>query len=205
MPRLTAEQKREETRSRLLNAATTIFLSRGYQAAFLEEIGDLAGYSTGAIYSNYSNKEALFLACLDRLFNQQIVRWEEFFARVKEQGAEPNELGATLMAVMPEQRWRRAVAEFRVAATSDESRHKLLEIQHRWRDIVTQMLDVFCSTVGATPQLPMEVLAEAVTALANGLNTNSLIDPDLDVAGVFSATVSVLVNANEIATPKVAR
>ncbi len=205
MPRLTAEQKREETRSRLLNAATTIFLSRGYQAAFLEEIGDLAGYSTGAIYSNYSNKEALFLACFDRLFSQQVDRWEEFFARVKEHGAEPEDLGATLMAVMPEQRWRRAIAEFRVAATSDVSRDKLLEMHYRWRDVVTQMLDVFCSASGVTPQLPMEVLAEAVTALANGLNTNSLVDPELDVAGTFSATVSALVNANQVAGPKRSR
>jgi AcrR family transcriptional regulator len=42
-----------------------VFARRGYQAAKLEEIAADAGLSTGAIYSNFTGKENLFLALAD--------------------------------------------------------------------------------------------------------------------------------------------
>lgn len=64
--RLTREESRARTRGAVLSAARTLFAERGYRAASLDDIAAAAGYSKGAVYSNWPSKEALFLELLDR-------------------------------------------------------------------------------------------------------------------------------------------
>lgn len=63
--RWTRERRMEQTRTVLLDAAETIFASRGY-AGSLEDIADAAGYTRGAIYAQFGGKDALFLAVIER-------------------------------------------------------------------------------------------------------------------------------------------
>lgn len=63
--RLTPERRRELTREALLDAAAEVFARRGYDGGTVEEIAAAAGFTTGAIYSNFGGKEDLFLAVLD--------------------------------------------------------------------------------------------------------------------------------------------
>lgn len=58
--RLTRDEKRAQTRERLLAAAAEVFNRLGYQGASLEAVADAAGYSKGAVYSNFSSKAELF-------------------------------------------------------------------------------------------------------------------------------------------------
>ncbi|USQ80299.1 TetR/AcrR family transcriptional regulator [Ornithinimicrobium faecis] len=55
----------QETRDTLVIAARTVFSETGYHAASLEAIAREAGYSKGAVYSNFSGKADLFLAVMD--------------------------------------------------------------------------------------------------------------------------------------------
>jgi AcrR family transcriptional regulator len=70
--RLTPERRRELTRDALVDAATEVFARRGFHAASLEEIAELAGFTRGAIYSNFDSKEDLLLAVVDR-YNQTLL------------------------------------------------------------------------------------------------------------------------------------
>jgi AcrR family transcriptional regulator len=63
--RRTRVEQREETRRRLLEAAGRIFGRRGYEAASVEEIAEVAGYTRGAFYSNFRDKDELFVAFLE--------------------------------------------------------------------------------------------------------------------------------------------
>lgn len=54
------------TRARLIEAAETIFMRKGFDDASVEEISESAGYSRGAFYSNFENKEQVFLELIDR-------------------------------------------------------------------------------------------------------------------------------------------
>lgn len=63
--RRTRVEQREETRRRLLDAAGRIFARRGYEAASVEEIAELAGFTRGAFYSNFRDKDELFVAFLE--------------------------------------------------------------------------------------------------------------------------------------------
>ncbi|MGW9020477.1 TetR/AcrR family transcriptional regulator [Leucobacter chromiiresistens] len=64
--------RRRETRSRLLDAATEVFAEAGVQSASVEQVCARAGYSRGAFYSNFTSKEQLFLALLEREFDRRI-------------------------------------------------------------------------------------------------------------------------------------
>ena len=73
MPRLTRQEKQAQTRAELVDAATQVFARRGFAAASVEEIADAAGFSHGAVYSNFSSKEELFLAVYrERILRRQV-------------------------------------------------------------------------------------------------------------------------------------
>ncbi len=64
-PRTRAERQRE-TRAALVESALVVFARDGYHGANLELIANHAGYSKGAVYSNFDGKAQLFLAVMDR-------------------------------------------------------------------------------------------------------------------------------------------
>ena len=47
------------------NAAARVFAEHGFHGATLDEVAAAAGFSKGAVYSNFKNKEDLFLALLE--------------------------------------------------------------------------------------------------------------------------------------------
>ncbi|MGA2521329.1 MAG: TetR/AcrR family transcriptional regulator [Acidimicrobiales bacterium] len=59
---LTPERRRQQTREHLLAAAAQVFAEHGFHGASLDEVAAVAGFSKGAVYSNFKNKEDLFLA-----------------------------------------------------------------------------------------------------------------------------------------------
>src|SRR5947208_6787622 len=69
---LTPERRRELTRTALVEAAADVFAKRGFDGASLEEIAEAAGFSRGAIYSNFGSKEDLMLAVVER-YNETLV------------------------------------------------------------------------------------------------------------------------------------
>ena len=64
--RLSQAERREETREQVLAAAARVFAKRGFHATSLDAIGEEAGFSRGAVYYNFADKEELFLELLDR-------------------------------------------------------------------------------------------------------------------------------------------
>src|SRR6476660_1302757 len=70
--RLTQAQRKERTQAELVATARKVFLERGFHGASLDEIAERAGYSKGAVYSNFAGKDDLFLAMLDAQFEHRI-------------------------------------------------------------------------------------------------------------------------------------
>jgi AcrR family transcriptional regulator len=50
------------TREHLLAAAAQVFADRGFHGATLDEVARVAGFTKGAVYSNFESKDDLFLA-----------------------------------------------------------------------------------------------------------------------------------------------
>jgi AcrR family transcriptional regulator len=65
MARLTLpQQRKEETRTRIVESASRVFARRGYDAATVEEITAECGIAKGALYGHFASKEDLFRTVL---------------------------------------------------------------------------------------------------------------------------------------------
>jgi AcrR family transcriptional regulator len=59
------QQRSEETRTKITEAAVKLFSTHGFSAASVDDICEEAGISKGAFYHHFESKQALFLALLD--------------------------------------------------------------------------------------------------------------------------------------------
>jgi len=69
--RLSRQERRAQTREQLLDAAAAVFARLGYRGASLEEVAAEAGFTKGAVYSNFATKADLFLALADRIIKER--------------------------------------------------------------------------------------------------------------------------------------
>jgi AcrR family transcriptional regulator len=170
--KLTRERRRQQTRDVLVAAATDVFLKRGYDGASLEEIAETAGFTRGAIYKNFSGKEELFFAVLDR-FNDRVI---EVF-----RGIMPTNLGTGDWDVQREaDLWRTTAAdykelfaiglEFQLYALRNPSVRKRAAARHRrLRTLVAGLVEEAAERSGMRLRLPAETLASLILAAADGL------------------------------------
>lgn len=70
--RLTREERRAQTRERLLEAAAEVFGREGFNGGSVERVAETAGFTKGAVYAHFASKEELFMALLD---SQLEARW----------------------------------------------------------------------------------------------------------------------------------
>ena len=62
----TREDRRNRTRAELIAVAERRFSADGYHATSLDAVADEAGFTKGAVYSNFASKEDLFFAVYER-------------------------------------------------------------------------------------------------------------------------------------------
>jgi AcrR family transcriptional regulator len=74
--RLSRAERREQTRQELLTAAEACFVTRGFHATSVDEVAERAGYTKGAVYSNFASKEDLFFAVYERRVEQVLTEVE---------------------------------------------------------------------------------------------------------------------------------
>lgn len=72
MARLTRIESRQQTRDKLLEAARRCFTRAGYAGTSVDMIAEDAGFSKGALYSNFDSKEAIFLDLLERHMSGEV-------------------------------------------------------------------------------------------------------------------------------------
>jgi AcrR family transcriptional regulator len=76
----TREERRAQTRVDLLDAAERRFSTDGFHATSLDAVADEAGYTKGAVYSNFTSKEDLFFAVYERRIARSSAETERIFA-----------------------------------------------------------------------------------------------------------------------------
>ena len=193
-PRPSRQERRAETRERLLEAAARVFAREGYAGASVEEVAGEAGFSTGALYSNFSGKEELFLALLTR-------NVERVSGRVAEAVAERPTVEERAHGAAAE--WMRFVErepdqillfmEFWAYAVRDpEVRPRFAAAYAEPRAATARLIDESARELGLRPTLPAEQLATAIDALADGLSLQRLVDPESVPDGLFGEVLSLL-------------
>ena len=75
------QARTQATRRKLLDAAEKIFARDGFEAARLEDIASLAGYTRGAFYANFDGKEDIFFALLEHWVSRRLSEAESLLAQ----------------------------------------------------------------------------------------------------------------------------
>src|ERR1700733_8728504 len=90
--RLTRAEQQALTRERLLAAAERVLAGHGYGGASIDLITAEAGYSKGAVYSNFESKEAVFLELLRLYMERDMAELQRIVS------LDPGKLSAALTA-----------------------------------------------------------------------------------------------------------
>ena len=167
--RLSRDEQRALTRERLLAAAEDVFSRLGYGGASVDLIAAEAGYSKGAIYSNFPNKEAIFLELLRMYMERDMAALE---AIVK---AGPDKLiGAVtgwLKAMHAQGDCTMLVTELQLhARRSPEFASQYYALQRKQTRALAKALEVYVEASGVQIPIDLVDLAASLTALARGLS-----------------------------------
>jgi AcrR family transcriptional regulator len=196
--RPTREQKREANRERILHAARTVFGTRGYHPATIEEIAEEAGLSNGAIYYNFGSKEELFLALLDTRLDERLKHTRQTLASgasATGEGAIDEEARDITRSFKESREWRLLLLEFvAYAARNPAFAERFKDHKRRLRAAVAEILELHLSARGITPPIPNDQLAMVVSGLANGLAVEELSDPGSVSDELLSDVLALLVS-----------
>src|SRR5512143_2008963 len=114
---LTHAQQNAETRRRLLTSARRIFLRQGFHATSLADVAKDAGYTKGAVFSQFENKADLFLALLEERSRERVARLETLRAGPQTAESLVRWLAADWRDhISGDRAWTLLVIEFRVHA-----------------------------------------------------------------------------------------
>jgi AcrR family transcriptional regulator len=190
---LTRQESQARTRARLVQSAEKVFLKRGYIAASIGQIARQAGYTTGAVYSNFDSKEDLGLAVLERRMLDVATGLEKELA-----AAEPT-IEARLAVlesfgsgVMGSERWVVLGTEFLLASRNKPAiRKRFADEMRSTRTTVAGILRTQQDELGGELPLDADELAAAILGLGFGLSIQRIADPEVS-ADTFAAVVGLL-------------
>lgn len=75
-PAARAARRKERTRTRLLDAALTVFLARGYDGATTTDMARAADLGAGTFYCHFRDKRAAFDGVAHRAARTMMARWQ---------------------------------------------------------------------------------------------------------------------------------
>jgi AcrR family transcriptional regulator len=185
--RVTREERRLQTRSGLVAAARRVFLERGFHGASLEEISRVAGYTKGAVQSNWDSKDELFLSVFDDF---SALRVRSYVERVLD--AATFEEGVRRAAQVAwsgsrdEPGWTSLLVEFWThVARRDGLRAAMSERHERAMDAIAALIDELASRHGLEYVIPTREVARGSAALLRGMVLERTLDPDAGDAAHF--------------------
>ncbi|MDK3016249.1 TetR/AcrR family transcriptional regulator [Pseudodonghicola flavimaris] len=206
--RLTRKQTQEQTRARLLDAAAEAVFDGGIAAISIRGICEAAGYSQGAFYSNFADRDDLLLALMRRHIEEEAANLDRLIADMgRPPEARPLEddlqrIARWLSDHGESADWSRLTAEFKLEAqrnpafaaghaTAAEAFHH--SFARLMNDLVTRH--------GLRPVLPARDLSIGLYALWNGLALQAAVDPKLERMPLYLAFFRAVTGSPAPATP----
>jgi AcrR family transcriptional regulator len=188
-------ERRLITRGQLLDAAERVFARDGLRGASVDAIALEAGYSTGAVYSNFKGKEDLFLTLLEERIDPRLAVVYEAIEAELAAGVPPLEAARRFVSMLRGERdafvllvdfWGQAVRD-------PDAAERFAQRHARLRAIVGQLLNAAIPESETGAGLPTDQLATSLIALANGFVIELLADPDAVADDLFGHAIGALV------------
>jgi AcrR family transcriptional regulator len=189
MPRLTRKEKQAHTKRCLMAAAAQVFTRKGMEQGSIDEVAETAGFTKGAFYANFKNKEELFLAMLDERFAARLAEIEGAIEQGGTIEEEARRAGADFTRyVSSDPSWQRMFIEFAAyAARNEDFRAELVTRLRTLEARIAEALEHGREQAGLSdlePPVPITDIARMGRIMANGYAIECLlfgeeIDPDL--------------------------
>src|SRR5262245_26168927 len=200
-PVMSRKETQRRTRERLLVAAAKVFARRGYHRATVDEIASEAGFTIGALYSNFAGKAELFRALADRQVEERVAQVSAMGDAAE--GDEPNRDAADQLRAFLERdpEWPLLFYEFwSLSVRNPELQDELAKRRDAIRDALAETLERVARRHGFELRFPAPVLATAIAASLNGLAFERAADPEALPDEVFAEFVTAVLGC-AIAAP----
>ncbi len=195
----TQEQRKADTRARLLAAAAELFANHGVDAVSVDAVAEAAGRTSGSVYAHFGSKQGLLLALLESLQDSALALLlaevavshspEEQLRAVWEHASGATDGGWDLLQ---HELWLRAARDPDVAAVLRARSTEAVDYSAR-------QLAIWARTVGAAPVTAPPDLAVLVRALVTGLAIQRRIEPDSVTDDLAVRGLAALVGLPQVA------
>ncbi|QRP48106.1 TetR/AcrR family transcriptional regulator [Amycolatopsis sp. FDAARGOS 1241] len=182
MARMTRAESQARTRELLIGTAKELFLRDGYALTSLEKVAEEAGFSKGAVYSNFRGKNELCLAVLERIHAEQAALVSATLATADGVDGLLAAFQAWAERSIGDQAWTALEVEFATGARRDPRIRAELAIRDEAiRDTIAGLLSAYADRFGLTLPMSPADAATALLSLGIGLGVQRAIDPTIPV------------------------
>ena len=190
---LTPERRRQQTREHLLAAAAEVFAEQGFHGASLDEVAAVAGFTKGAVYSNFKNKEDLFLALFKANYEREMQalrttlgdsevppesRISDFVSLIRDETRRTRNMGLLYQ-------------EFLLyAARNPAAREQLIQIEDEGVRALAQIIEAERARQGIEPLESAVQMARLIEFLFRGIGQLRILQPDLANDDLVEAAIA---------------
>jgi AcrR family transcriptional regulator len=191
----TPERRRQRTRDAVLDAAADVFAKRGFHAASLDEIAETAGYTRGAIYKHFSDKEDLLHEVCVRLNERAFAEFDE----LPNTDTDVDEIAAHWRSMVERDAdFQIVMLEFQLHALRNPGlRERALEFRRANAAALADYIAQRAADTGERLPLPAEDLAAVLAITSEGFAHAALFEPD--TARLYAAFLQLLIRGMQSA------
>jgi AcrR family transcriptional regulator len=173
-------ESQARTRQLVLEAAERLFLSDGFGATSLEDIAREAGFSKGAVYSNFAGKTDLFFAVLERQFVELAEQLRQAVTAEDDALSQLAAVGTWYEHFLQvESGWARSLPEVvALTAQDDAARARFGALLQSIEEAVVDLTEQQQASLGMQFGLPPKQIGALVVSLVIGLTVRSVHDLD---------------------------
>jgi AcrR family transcriptional regulator len=194
--RMTRAEQQQRTRDDIVLAADRLFVEQGFHATSVDQIAAAAGYTKGAVYSNFDAKEDVFFAVYERRVQQGVEEIERAIERTPDAPAMIVALASdTGHRRGRDDRWLATFFEFWAHVVRRPAlRERFAELHTRTRLPGDEALAQFARERGIDlPASPAAVIL-AIQAMSVGLALERLVQPDVVDANLGARMVRLMLD-----------
>lgn len=189
---------RAEVRRRLLVAAAQVFAEHGYADSRLEDIARAAGFTKGAVYSNFGSKQELMIAILRERSDTELAAVMAAIDDADDLATVADRAGRLVARRIVDDTERGKLGlEFAArAARDEETRAILAPLRYEQRAAAARSIAQIVERNGTQLAVSPDLAALILHCLSNGLSMEYLADPEAisgdDVEQAFAAVLGWL-------------
>jgi AcrR family transcriptional regulator len=193
-PRLTRAERRAQTREQLVAAAMRVFARKGYAGASVDDVAGEAGFTVGALYSNFAGKQELFMAAFERHCEADLAQVQALLAADLPFERQLDAITHRFGDLDEEHRqwWLLSMELWLYAQRDPAVRERLAALRRKVHQTVADALERQAARSGRPLEVPAGELAAAMLGLWQGLMLQRLTDPESTPPGSVGTALAWL-------------